>query len=73
MLDKIIDQIFIYTAPDILNDAHLENPIRLLDDWVIFEQEKLGEDILEIAEKGVACLQELLRNWVELISLIKAC
>ena len=59
LLADVIDQIFIYTAPDILNDAHLENPIRLLDDWVIFEQEKLGEDILEIAEKGVACLQEL--------------
>ena len=55
----VIDQIFIYTAPDILNDAHLKNPIQLSDEWIVFEEEKLGEDTLVIAEKGVECLQEL--------------
>ena len=54
-----MDQIFIYTAPDILNDAHLKNPIQLSDEWIVFEEEKLGEDTLIIAEKGVECLQEL--------------
>ena len=55
----VIDQIFIYTAPDILNDAHLKNPIQLSDEWIISEEEKLGDDTLIIAEKGVECLQEL--------------
>jgi len=55
----VIDQIFIYTAPDILNDAHLKNPIQLSDEWMISEEEKLGDDTLIIAEKGVECLQEL--------------
>ena len=59
LLADVIDQIFIYTAPDILNDAHLKNPIQLSDEWIISEGEKLGDDTLIIAEKGVECLQEL--------------
>ena len=42
-----------------MNDAHLKNPIQLSDEWTISEEEKLGDDILIVAEKGVECLQEL--------------
>ena len=56
---EVIDQIFIYTAPDNLENAHLKNPIQLSEEWSILEQENLGEDTLIIAEKGVECLQEL--------------
>jgi len=55
----VIDQIFIYTAPDKLKNAQLKNPIQLSEEWSVLEQENLGEDTLIIAEKGVECLQEL--------------
>ena len=55
----VIDQIIIYTAPDKLENAQLKNPIQLSDEWLVLEEEKLGEDTLIIAEKGVECLQEL--------------
>ena len=55
----VIDQIFIYTAPEKLNNAQLKNPIQLSEEWSVLEQENLGEDTLIIAEKGVECLQEL--------------
>ena len=56
---NVIDQIFIYTAPGKLDNAHLKNPIQLSEEWLVTEQENLGEDTLIIAEKGVECLQEL--------------
>ncbi|MBC8257001.1 MAG: bifunctional diaminohydroxyphosphoribosylaminopyrimidine deaminase/5-amino-6-(5-phosphoribosylamino)uracil reductase RibD [Candidatus Marinimicrobia bacterium] len=55
----VIDQIFIYTAPEKLDNAGLKNPIQLSEEWLVIEQENLGEDTLIIAEKGVECLQEL--------------
>ena len=55
----VIDQIFIYTAPDKLKNAQLKNPIQLSEEWSVLEQKNLGEDTLIIAEKGVECLQEL--------------
>ncbi len=55
----VIDQIFIYTAPEKLEKAQLKNPIHLSEEWSIIDQENLGEDTLIIAEKGVECLQEL--------------
>ena len=55
----VIDQIFIYTAPNKLDDAQLKNPIQLSEEWSVVNEEPLGEDTLIIAEKGVECLQEL--------------
>ena len=55
----VIDQIFIYTAPNKLDDAQLKNPIQLSEEWSVIKDETLGEDTLIIAEKGVECLQEL--------------
>ena len=55
----VIDQVFIYTAPEKLDKAQLKNPIQLSDEWLVIEEENLGEDTLIIAEKGVECLQEL--------------
>jgi diaminohydroxyphosphoribosylaminopyrimidine deaminase/5-amino-6-(5-phosphoribosylamino)uracil reductase len=55
----LIDQIYIYTSSHNLDNASLINPIQLSDEWKVLEDVYLGKDKLIMAEKGVACLQEL--------------
>ena len=57
--ENLIDQIYLYTAPCKLEGANLKNPLDLSEDWLVIEEESLGEDTLIIAEKGAECLQEL--------------
>ena len=60
MQSDLIDQIFIYTNSQNLENAHLKNPIEISDEWSILEKENLGKDTLVIAQKkGEECLQEL--------------
>ncbi len=56
--EKLIDEIYIYTAPDDLDNALLKNPIKISEDWEVKETKSLGNDTLIIAERKVECLQE---------------
>ena len=54
----LIDEIYLYTASHDLEDAILENPLKISEDWDVKETKKLGDDTLIIAERKVECLQE---------------
>ena len=55
----LIDQVYIYTVAHKLDNASLENPVKLSSEWQVMDEVYLGKDQLIIAEKGVECLQEL--------------
>ena len=55
----LIDQVYIYTTEHNLDNASMKNPIKLSDEWIVMDEIYLGKDQLIMAEKGVACLQEL--------------
>ena len=59
MSEDLIDQIYIYTSPEMLESADLKNPLDLSEEWLVVKKESLGEDTLLIAEKEAECLQEL--------------
>ena len=54
-----IDQIFVYTSPNKLDNGQLESPFKLSNEWSVLGEEALGEDTLIISEREVECLQEL--------------
>ena len=54
----LIDEIYLYTASHDLEDASLENPLKIPEDWEVKETKRLGDDTLIIAERKVECLQE---------------
>ena len=56
---NFIDQIYIYTSPQNLDNASLKNPIQLSSEWIVMDELSLGKDQLIIAEKEVECLQVL--------------
>ena len=55
----LIDQVYIYTSSHEFDNARLENPIQVDNEWKIIDEMSLGKDQLIIAEKGAECLQEL--------------
>ena len=55
---ELIDQVYIYTAPDELAAAELKNPIKITEDWEVLEDHSLGRDHLIMAERKIECLQE---------------
>ncbi len=56
---ELIDEVYIYTSNNKLNNANLKNPLIINDSWNIKEKLNLGDDKLIIATKKEACLQEL--------------
>lgn len=56
--DKLIDEIYVYTSPDNLENAQLRNPLILDESWDIKNEIKLGRDSLITAIKKEKCLQE---------------
>ncbi len=59
MNENLIDKIYIYTSPEMLEGANLKNPLDLSEEWSVIKEESLGKDTLLIAEKEAECLQEL--------------
>ena len=59
MIENLIDKIYIYTSPEMLEGADLKNPLDLSEEWSVIKEELLGKDTLLIAEKEAECLQEL--------------
>jgi len=57
--EDLIDEIYIYTSSNKLNDATLKNPLAINDDWNIRKELNLGDDSLVIAIRKEKCLQEL--------------
>ena len=56
----LIDEVYVYTAPDNLENAELKNPIQISSNWKIRKDHALGSDHLIVAEKRKEkCLQEL--------------
>ncbi len=56
--EKLIDEIYIYTSPDKMENAQLINPLRLDESWEIREEKTLGKDSLVTAIRKEKCLQE---------------
>ena len=57
--EDLIDEMYVYTSNNKLNNANLKNPLVVNDDWNIEEELKLGDDHLVIAIRKAECLQEL--------------
>ena len=55
---NLIDELYIYTSNENLNDAELDNPLTIDESWDIQDQISLDDDILKIAKKKNLCLQE---------------
>jgi len=58
-VNDLIDKVYIYTSSKKLQNAELENPLLLTDDWDIISEESLENDSLVVAKKGEKCLQVL--------------
>jgi len=54
----LIDEFYIYTSNKILNDAKLDNPFKMNENWDLTDEIHLDEDILTIVKKKKLCLQE---------------
>ena len=54
----LIDEFYIYTSDKILNDAKLNNPFKITDDWNLKDEICLDKDVLTIVKKKNLCLQE---------------
>lgn len=54
----LIDEMYLYTASHDLEDATLENPLKISEDWDVKETKRLGDDTLIIAGRKIECLQE---------------
>ena len=57
--EGLIDEIYLYTSSQKLDNANLKNPLAINDVWDIQEELDLGDDSLIIATRKVECLQEL--------------
>jgi len=55
----LIDEVYIYTSNNKLDNANLKNPLIIDGSWDIQKEVKLGDDSLVIATRKVECLQEL--------------
>ena len=55
----LIDEMYIYTSSDRLDNANLKNPLVVDNNWSIEKEMKLGDDNLIIAIRKIECLQEL--------------
>ena len=57
--EGLIDELYEYTAPGILNGNDMENPINLDSSWNCINQKSLGNDKLVIYQKKeIECLVE---------------
>ncbi|MBC8214665.1 MAG: bifunctional diaminohydroxyphosphoribosylaminopyrimidine deaminase/5-amino-6-(5-phosphoribosylamino)uracil reductase RibD [Candidatus Marinimicrobia bacterium] len=56
--EDLIDEVFVYTSSQSLNNANLKNPLVLNEDWELIETRQLGQDKLKISRKKKVCLQE---------------
>ena len=56
--NDLIDELYVYTSPDILNGAKLDNPINLNDsDWEISDEKVLGDDRMKkMIKRQKVCL-----------------
>ena len=54
----LIDEFYIYTSNKILDDAKLDNPFKINENWDLTDKIYLDEDILTIVKKKKLCLQE---------------
>jgi len=57
--DDLIDEMFIYSSKRMVDNAKLENPLKINSDWQILKELDLADDKLVIARKKELCLQEL--------------
>ena len=57
--EELIDEIYEYTSPQVLNGKNMQNPIEIDENWSFKDTENLGEDRLVIYQKKeVECLVE---------------
>ena len=54
----LLDEIYLYTSSNPLENANLVNPLKISELWDIKDTVALGSDSLVIAERKVECLQE---------------
>ena len=60
---NLIDELYIYTSNENLNDAELDNPLIIDENWDIQDEISLDDDILKIAKKKIYVYRNNRRNW----------
>ena len=55
---NLIDEFYIYTSNKILDNAILNNPFKIDENWDLKDEIYLEEDILTIVKNKKLCLQE---------------
>lgn len=54
----LVDEIYLYTSKDDLDNANLENPFRMDTNWEVVNEKSFINDSLKIVRKKELCLQE---------------
>ena len=57
--ENLVDEVYLYTSNDMLENATLNNPFNIDENWDIIKEENFINDLLTVVRKKEACLQEL--------------
>ena len=57
--ENLVDEVYLYTSKNNLENAYLETPFELNQDWEVIKEENFEKDALLIARKKELCLQVL--------------
>lgn len=58
LIENLIDEVYLYTSQNNLENASLNSPFNLNDNWEILNEEKFENDSLLIVRRKELCLQE---------------
>ena len=56
---NLVDEVYLYTSNNNLDNASLNSPFILDEDWEVLKKESFENDSLLIARRKELCLQEL--------------
>lgn len=57
--ENLVDEVYLYTSNDMLENATLNTPFNIDENWDIIKEENFINDSLTVVRKKEACLQEL--------------
>ena len=57
--ENLVDEVYLYTSKNNLENASLHSPFKLNEDWEVIKEENFEKDELLVARKKELCLQEL--------------
>ena len=59
LLKNLVDEVYLYTSNNNLDNANLDSPFVLDEDWEVLKEESFQNDSLLIARRKELCLQAL--------------